>query len=248
MNQLPWLRLYTDTVDNEKLRLLAFEDRWHFVAILCIKQQGILDQNNQLLERQIAVKLGIQLRELDEVKRRLMEVNLIDNNFQPVGWADHQFMSDSSTERTRKYRKNKKNKLRNVTSPSQERNSDVIDTDTDTDTEKEKEKINTKKKTANGEINSPDLFNFKNDSKPHIKTDSKSILPKISRTFKPPTLEQVQTYCEDRCNHVDPEQFLDFYESKDWMIGKNKMKNWQAAVRTWERNVIKSEPDEIVGI
>lgn len=54
--------------------------------------------------------------------------------------------------------------------------------------------------------------------------------------FAPPTLEEVKAYCKERGNKVDAERFIDFYESKGWMVGKNKMKNWQAAVRTWERD------------
>ena len=53
--------------------------------------------------------------------------------------------------------------------------------------------------------------------------------------FVPPTYEEVKAYCDERKNQVDANKFIDFYESKGWMIGKNKMKNWQAAVRTWEQ-------------
>ena len=53
--------------------------------------------------------------------------------------------------------------------------------------------------------------------------------------FTPPSLDEVRAYCEERGNNVDPERFIDFYESKGWMIGKNKMKDWKAAVRTWEK-------------
>ena len=53
--------------------------------------------------------------------------------------------------------------------------------------------------------------------------------------FIPPTLEQVTSYCSERQNNIDPQRFIDFYESKGWMVGKNKMKDWQAAVRTWEQ-------------
>ena len=53
--------------------------------------------------------------------------------------------------------------------------------------------------------------------------------------FTPPTVEEVQTYCLERHNTVDAERFVDFYESKGWMIGKNAMRDWKAAVRTWER-------------
>lgn len=51
----------------------------------------------------------------------------------------------------------------------------------------------------------------------------------------PPTVEMVAAYCTERKNGIDAEQFIDFYESKGWYIGKNKMKNWKAAVRTWEQ-------------
>lgn len=53
--------------------------------------------------------------------------------------------------------------------------------------------------------------------------------------FVPPTLEQVAAYCEERGNTVNPEAFVSFYESKGWMVGKNRMKDWKAAVRTWEQ-------------
>ena len=52
--------------------------------------------------------------------------------------------------------------------------------------------------------------------------------------FKKPTLDEVKNYCILRKNNIEAESFIDFYESKDWLIGKNKMKNWKACVRTWE--------------
>jgi phage replication O-like protein O len=53
--------------------------------------------------------------------------------------------------------------------------------------------------------------------------------------FTPPTLQEVTQYCRERRNNIDPQAFIDFYESKGWLIGKNKMKDWKAAIRTWER-------------
>ena len=53
--------------------------------------------------------------------------------------------------------------------------------------------------------------------------------------FKKPTLIEIDLYCADRKNNVDHLAFYDFYESKNWMVGKNKMKDWKAAIRTWER-------------
>lgn len=56
---------------------------------------------------------------------------------------------------------------------------------------------------------------------------------KAARFFAP-TLEEVKKYCQERKNSVDAERFWNFYESKGWMVGKTKMKDWKAAVRTWE--------------
>src|SRR5690606_19384541 len=52
--------------------------------------------------------------------------------------------------------------------------------------------------------------------------------------FTPPTLEQVQEYCTERRNNVNPSKFMAYYESNGWRVGKNPMKDWKAAVRTWE--------------
>ena len=52
--------------------------------------------------------------------------------------------------------------------------------------------------------------------------------------FVKPTLYDVQIYCAERGNTIDPQAFIDFYESNGWMVGKNRMKDWKAAVRTWE--------------
>lgn len=54
------------------------------------------------------------------------------------------------------------------------------------------------------------------------------------KAFTPPTVDEVRAYCQERGNNVDPQRFVDFYESKGWFVGKNKMKDWKAAVRNWE--------------
>ena len=56
-----------------------------------------------------------------------------------------------------------------------------------------------------------------------------------SKRFVPPTVEEVRAYCLERGNCVDPQRFVDYYSSNGWMVGKNKMKDWKAAVRTWEQ-------------
>ena len=156
--RLPWFRAYTEMMDDEKLRLLAFEDRWHFVAILCMKGAGILDESGPLLMRKAAVKMGLAVRELEEVARRLSEVGLIDAaTLQPLAWDARQMKSDSSAERVQAYRERQKQAKQagNVTVTAQ-------DTDTDTDTEVEKEeeqKKATRKRAAPSSFELPDWIN-----------------------------------------------------------------------------------------
>jgi len=55
------------------------------------------------------------------------------------------------------------------------------------------------------------------------------------KVFTKPTLDDIQKYCNERNNGINAEAFYDFYESKNWYVGKNKMQDWKACVRTWER-------------
>lgn len=54
-------------------------------------------------------------------------------------------------------------------------------------------------------------------------------------TFTKPTVEEIDAYCSERKNGIDPQAFFDFYESKGWKVGAVKMKDWRASVRTWEQ-------------
>lgn len=154
--ELPWFRMYARMVDNESLRLLAFEDRWHYVALLCCMGQEIHMNNDlPLLRRKLAVKLGLDIPAFDEAIRRIAEVGLIDQEtYIPTGWSSKQMESDSDptgAERQKKYREKKKleqEALRNAL-----RNSDVtgLDKDKDTDIDKELKPICDKKEKSDAE-------------------------------------------------------------------------------------------------
>lgn len=66
------------------------------------------------------------------------------------------------------------------------------------------------------------------------------------KSFVKPDVEEVRTYCLERKNGVDPQRFYDFYEARGWMAGKVRMKDWKAAVRTWEKP--KKQGDDDWGI
>jgi len=69
-----------------------------------------------------------------------------------------------------------------------------------------------------------------------------------NRAFAPPTVKEVRNYCQERRNTVDPDRFVDFYSAKGWMVGKNKMRDWKAAVRTWEKDASNKNNDYTSGV
>lgn len=66
-------------------------------------------------------------------------------------------------------------------------------------------------------------------------TDNTYIHSSARSRFKPPTVEEVEEYCTERGNSINAERFIDYYTSNGWKVGKNPMRDWRAAVRTWER-------------
>lgn len=74
---------------------------------------------------------------------------------------------------------------------------------------------------------------------PLLQKEDKKVRNKEDNTHKrfvKPTVSEVREYCSSRNNGIDPEEFVDFYESKNWMVGKSKMADWKACIRTWERS------------
>ena len=81
--------------------------------------------------------------------------------------------------------------------------------------------------------------NLKGGIKEKLKDNNTSINNNITYNnkrvlFKKPNIFEIRDYCLERNNNIDPSSFFDFYESKNWFVGKNKMKDWKACVRTWE--------------
>lgn len=74
--------------------------------------------------------------------------------------------------------------------------------------------------------------NEKEKENVNVKDKEKEIKRK---RFTPPTTQEVEAYCLEKGYTIDADRFIDFYESKGWMIGKNQMKDWKAAVRNWNR-------------
>ena len=77
---------------------------------------------------------------------------------------------------------------------------------------------------------------------PKLKIELKDkVRDKDINRFIKPTVEEIEEYCKERNNGINANAFYDFYESKNWYVGKNKMKDWKACVRTWEQRQPKKE-------
>ena len=87
-----------------------------------------------------------------------------------------------------------------------------------------------------GRVDEESDNNIKNKKKNNIKVKNNMLDNNARTRFTPPTLDEVSAYCQERGNSVDAERFVSFYESNGWKVGKNPMKDWRAAVRTWERD------------
>ena len=89
-----------------------------------------------------------------------------------------------------------------------------------------------------------DKYSIDKNSIDNTEEDSGESSPTKRKRFIAPSIEEVKAYCLERKNNVDAQRFIDYYESNGWKVGKNKMKSWQAAIRTWERNSFTGQKQE----
>ena len=75
-----------------------------------------------------------------------------------------------------------------------------------------------------------------NNTSINIKEINNNKLLFTKKSFEKPSLDEVKQYCLERKNSIDAEKFIDYYDSNGWKIGRNPMKDWKAAIRTWEKN------------
>jgi hypothetical protein len=82
----------------------------------------------------------------------------------------------------------------------------------------------------------------------NVSVSVNDIINDIKPTKKPkgfiaPSLQEVSDYCQERKNTVNPQKWMDHYQSNGWKVGRNSMKDWKAAIRTWEKNSFENKSD-----
>lgn len=222
--------MYSNAIHNHKLMRLAPSDRWYYVAILCMKSEGELDEATQdEIDEIISTNLRLTDKEWRVTKERLQKVKLVDENCQPVGWKEHQYQNDVSTERVRKFRELQKKK-KGETLPKRFSNvsetdlkpPQITDTDTDTDTE------------DNTTPTSPSSDSLRESSEESVVVGKTSVSPpcpyqKIIDSFNKicsPGLPAVQKLTPARRSAIQAR----------WRDGLNDMREWQAFFEYVESN------------
>lgn len=129
---MKWFKLYPEIANHPRLRILSFEDRWHYISLMCAKADGTLDQPNaKLRDQMLSVHLGLTPVEMAQVKERLMDVELIADDWDIINWEDKQSSDATGAARKRRQRAREKlakeeelrnkNKEQNVTVTGQSR-------------------------------------------------------------------------------------------------------------------------------
>ncbi len=209
-----WLKLKNDFFNQrevKKLRRVAGGDTYTIIylkmQLLSIKNDGIItfERTEEHLDEQLSLELD---EDLENVR---MTLSFLHSNglIEPISEDD--FLLNKVPEligsESNSAERVRAHRERLKEQKALQCNAQVTKSNTEIELEKEKE----------------------------LEKDNKKSVGEKRKRFTPPTPDQVKSYCSERGNNVDANRFVDYYTSKGWMIGKNKMKDWKAAVRTWER-------------
>lgn len=229
MAEVKWIKITTDMFDNRKikhLRRLPDGNNIVLIWVMLLTLAGrcnsggmiFLTENIPYTPKMLADELDFEESTVTlalQALERLGMVSTTTSGFINLpGWEGHQNIEglDKIREQTRKrvadYRTRKKQALLSDDSNVTVTDCNAADKDTDKDIDKEKEE----------DISLP------------------AEAPTKTKRFSPPSVEDVAAYCQERENGIDADAFVDYYSARNWTMGKTKMKDWKAAVRTWERN------------
>lgn len=235
MADVKWIKIVTDIFDDEKMLLIESMPEADSIIVIWFKLLCMAGKQNNsgvfMLNDKIAytdeMLATVFRRPLNTVRLalRVFEqygmIEIVDNVFMIPNWEKHQSLDkierakEKNRERVAAYRERQK-ALAAGTSCNDYSNGTVTpsnDVDKDIDKDKEEDKEGEREEETPQAVKEPKR-----------------------KRFVPPTLAEVQAYCIERKNGVDPQRFIDYYEARGWMVGKTKMKDWKAAIRTWERN------------
>lgn len=232
MAEITWVKITTDMFDNRKirhLRRLPEGNNIVLIWVMLLTMAGrcnsggmiFLTENIPYTPKMLADELDFEESTVLLALKSLEQLNMIVINqdfFSIAGWEEYQNIEgmEKIREQNRLRKQKQREKMKQLPEVSRDSHGTVTECHA-TDKEEDKD--------IDRDIEEENIV--------------ESSTPTRKR-FSPPTVEDVYSYCLERGNQVDPQRFVDYYTSNGWMVGKNKMKDWKAAVRTWEKSSPKS--------
>lgn len=229
-SEVKWIKIVTDIFDDEKILLIESMPERDAIIVIWFKLLCLAGKQNNggvfLLNDKIAytdeMLSVIFRRNLNTVRLALQTfekfgmIEIVNDTITIPNWGKHQSLD--ALEKKRKYQRDlmrKKRAEKMLCDANCEANSDANVSLLDIDIEIDKEE---------------DII-------------SSADKPQKTKRFTPPTVEEVRAYCKERGNNVDAEKFVAYYTANGWKVGRNAMKDWRAAVVTWERKDGKKKPE-----
>ena len=238
MSDVKWIKIVTDIFDDEKILLIEAMPECDSIIVIWFKLLCMAGKQNNggvfLLNDRIAytdeMLATIFRRPLNTVRLALKTfeqfgmVEIVNDTITIPNWEKHQSLDkiEKSKEQTRKRVAAHRERQRLIATGESVSADDVTE-------------CNGYSNVTVTESNA-DRIRIREDKEIDIDIDKEKEKEKTAKRFKPPTIEEVRAYCQERGNNVDAERFVDYYTSNGWKVGKNPMKDWKAAVRTWERH------------
>lgn len=234
MAEVKWIKITTDMFDNRKikhLRRLPDGNNIVLIWVMLLTLAGrcnsggmiFLTENIPYTPKMLADELDFEESTVHLALQALERLGMVATNdsgfINLPGWEDHQNIE--GMEKIRESKRLAQARWRE----KQKALTAVVDKPVDTTVDSTKNKSNNADKDIDKDIDKE-----KEDIYLHAEA------PKKTKRFEVPSTEEVTAYCKERGNGIDAEAFIDYYSARNWMLGKTKMKDWKAAVRTWERN------------
>lgn len=232
MAELRWIKLSLELFDNRKIRQIESLPDGDGILIIWIKILCLAGQVNdgglvyftrdipyteQMLASQFNRPLAlVQLALATFTQFNMIEI--VDNVLCVSNWAKYQSVDRLSEIREyNRLAQQRSRAKRKELSASSDVNDESMTSQRCHETEEEKER------------------DIEIDKKRDILSDADAPPTPKQKRFVPPSVDEVKAYCLERGNGIDPDAFIDYYRANGWHVGRGTMKDWRAAVRTWER-------------
>lgn len=223
MSDVKWIKMSTEVFDNRKIRQIEAMPEGDSIIVIwfkllclagCVNDKGYIyiTQEVAYTEQTLAVQFNRPLTTVQLALKVLEEfgmIEVIDDILCISNWEKYQ-----SIEKLEKMREQTRQRVAKYRKNQKKLECNV---------------------TCNADVTQCNATDIDIDIDIDKDIDIKEKNIKKKSTFVPPTVEEVANYCKERGNNVDAESFVAFYDSKNWMVGKNKMASWKSAIITWEK-------------